>query len=256
MATAEVLYPKDFAPEFVPLVPDSGWGEEFDFALRELEAHGFVVALGVHGDFLDDLSDMAKQEHIIDFCSSDPDRFGDKKKVEEWLQKGRVMVGIYATREGTLDFTDPATFATENLQQVAYSWFGPEKHDPTKITTAYRVGAAGRQLAYERRFSDDDKFKIGLPMGQLVTAVATQIYGAEGKDITLETWASNKANELYDILQFMQTGTKEDVRPTTKPVGTVINGNVVYYDEKRKRNMVKDTRLYKQLTRTATAAAA
>lgn len=260
MATAEVLYPTNFVDEFIPLVPGSGWGEEFDFALWELEMRGFVVALGVHDDFLGDLANMASQRHITEYCPSDPGRFGDRKKVRDWLEKGRVMVGIYAVndREKGIDFTNPAVFTRENLEQVAYAWFGPETDDegnPTKtITTAYRVGEAGRRLARERRLDENDKFKLGLPLGRLAIAAATDIYGVEEDDITLETWASNAANILYDLLQFVETGRKVEARPTLEPVGTVINGNEVYYDEARQQNMVLDCRLYKKRVRTAVSA--
>jgi hypothetical protein len=213
----------------------------------------------VQEEHLEELAEMSGQSHIVEFCKSDPGRFGDKPKVQEWLQKRRVMVGIYAVQDqkDSVDFADPATFRSENLTQVAYAWFGPETdkegNDTGEITTAYRVGEAGRELSRERRHDKDDKFKLGLPLGRLVTAVATGVYGVDAERITLETWASNLANELYDLLGFVLTGEREEPRPTLEEVGTVINGNVVYFDEKKRCNMVVDTRLFKRLARTAVA---
>ncbi len=168
------------------------------------------------------------------------------------------MVGIYASKW-------PEPFQLDNLPdvpergliQVAYGWFGPEqnKHIPeADITTAYRVGEGGRRLSRERRFDEADKFKLGLPLGELVVAVATAQYGLPVEKISLETWESNGANELYDQLGFVQPDDVEpqpDVRPTLKEVGNEINGNIVYHDLEKGKNMVADRRLFKALVRAA-----
>jgi hypothetical protein len=256
MARAEVSYPTSFAPDLRLLTPDMGLGDHADGALYDLAEHGFVAALGVHERQLGRLATMASEPHIQEYCPSDSERrFSTPEMAQEWQLKGRVMVGIYDV-EGhatALDVDDIPYIGSDELSQVAYGWFGPEtnEHIPTApITTAYRVGERGRLLSRLRRHSETDHFKLGLPLGRLVTAAALNIYDVRPSELSLETWKSNGANSLYDILGFVQpegVESVDDVRPTLRPIGDTVNGNVVYFDLKKKRHMVGDTRLFKVL---------
>lgn len=261
MAADPESFPKQLAVDFHPLAPGSGLGEQADEAIHLLAEHGFVAAVGVHQRHIGELAVMARQPHIVEYCPNDPGRFGDAIKVQNWLHKGRAMVGLYATKwDRQLDEAQLPDITSRQVIQVAYGWFGPEtnKHIPDAgITTAYRVGESGRRLARESRLDASDKFKLGLPLGRLVVSVATNMYAIEPDTISLETWESNGANALYDILGFVQPeGVEpvEDVRPTLKPVGTVVNGHTVFLGEDKNgqpTNMVKDRRLFKVLNQAA-----
>lgn len=95
---------------------------------------------------------------------------------------------------------------------------------------------------------EDDRFKLGLPLGELVIATVVLRYGVDPSEISLEAWRSNKANGLYDTLGFGPTLAEEDdIRPTLEEPGVKIDGHEVFYDAATDRNMVQDTRLFRKL---------
>jgi hypothetical protein len=254
MAIATVEYPTSFTPELRPLQPGYGLSEPTDTLLQELRAHGFVMAVGVHESQLDNLADMASQPHIREFCPNDVGRFGSEPRVRKWQQKGtgRVMVGIYAVNgeSGPLDEDRVASLRAEDLTQVAYGWFGaePTPHMPpgVDITTAYRVGQQGRELARKRRTNPEQLLSLGLSIGKAVLAVATELYGIAPERIGLETWESNEAaNKLYDLLGFQLVAAEEDVRPTLQRAGSNIRNKIVFH--RLAKILVQDRRLYKVL---------
>lgn len=254
MAIATVEYPTSFTSELRPLQPGYGLSEPTDTLLQELQAHGFVVAVGVHESQLDNLADMASQPHIREFCPNDVGRFGSEPRVRTWLQRGigRVMVGIYTVngQSGSLTEEHIASLQAEDLTQVAYGWFGaePTPHMPpgVDITTAYRVGQQGRDLARQRRTNPERPLSLGLSIGKAVLAVATELYGIAPERIGLETWESNQAaNKLYDLLGFQQVAAEDAVRPTLQQVGDKVGNNIVFH--RLAEILVQDRRLYKVL---------
>lgn len=248
-------YPTQFVPELRFLTSEDNLGDRADEAIDNLAAHGFVIAEGVHLSQVGRISEMAGEQHIVEYCPNDKRRFGSIEKVAAWLGKGggRGMVSIFEVidEDRPLSEDDIRSLNADDVSQVAYGWsgFGVNEHIPgADITTAYRVGQRGRELAYERRNGEEDRFKLGLPLGELVIATAVLRYGADPRQISLEAWESNKANGLYDTLGFGPTAVKqEDVRPTLEEVGTVVSGNEVFFDESAGNNMVRDTRLFRVL---------
>ena len=174
--------------------------------------------------------------------------------MRKWLKKGtgRIMAGIYAVNgeDGLLDEDRVAVLSAEDLTQVAYGWFGaePNPHMPSgvDITTAYRVGQQGRELARRRRINPERPLRLGLSIGKAVLAVATELYGIAPERIGLETWESNvAANDLYDVLGFRLVASQDDVRPTLEQAGTRIGNRVVFHH--LAKILVQDKRLYKVL---------
>lgn len=248
-------YPTTFASELHFLTEEDNLGDRASQAISTLAEHGFVAAEGVHLSQVGSIAAMAGERHIVEYCPNDLKRFGSEEKVATWLGKGggRGMVGIFEVvgEDDPLSVGDIHALTSNDVSQVAYGWsgFGVNEHIPgADITTAYRVGRRGRELALERRVDEDDRFKLGLPLGELVIATAVLRYGADPSEISLEAWRSNKANGLYDTLGFGPTLAEEDdIRPTLEERGTRIDGHEVFYDPAADKNMVQDTRLFRRL---------
>lgn len=250
-------YPTTFETSFEPIALDRDLGERGNDAIASLARHGFVVATGVHEAHLDDLAGMAAEPHIVEYCPSDQEKFVSRESIAVWLGKGggRGMVAICATlHDGPLLQRDIEDIAAEEVEMVAYGWSGykPNGHIPgADITTAYRVGSRGRELAYDCRRGPEDRFKLGRPLGELVVATAVEVYGAERGQLSLETWESNKAAvELYRDMGFVQPAGVEavpSIRPTLRQPGEVINGQVVYRYNDEGPALVRDNRLNMRL---------
>ena len=256
-------YPTTFTPELRFLTPSDDLGERGSEAVSSLAAHGFVVATGVYEPQVDNLASIAQEPHVEEYCPNDGvKRFVKGDIIVGWLGKGggRGMVSIYDIVDGnrSLDESDIIAlnrpgrdWGDAELAMDAYGWSGAEKnkHVPgADITTAYRVSSRGRELAFNSRSEGgEDRFRLGYPLGELVIATAVKKFGADPAKISLETWGSNKANDLYDQLGFVEVARQEDIRPTLKAVGTVINGHEVYLDEETGGNHVADVRLFKVL---------
>ncbi len=198
---------------------------------------------------------------MAEYCANDGTRFGTLKATKKWIAKGggRGLVAIYTVGGNTgqeLTEADLAQLTSDDVHMVADGWSGFDlnKHIPgADITTAYRNSEEGTRLAYERRKGPDDKFKLGLPLGELVIGAGIGLYGAAAKKVSLETWGTNtKARTLYEQMGFELVATKEDTRPTLKPVSTVINGNVVYEEirEGKSVHLVEDIRCFYKLGNT------
>ena len=163
--------------------------------------------------------------------------------------RGTVIISDVLGHEGPLGDVDIENLRPEDVEGLAWGWsgFGQNKHIPgANITTAYRNSMRGRALSRERRLTPEDRFKIGPHLGELVTATAV-LWGARPDELSLEAWESNDANGLYDAMGYGEPVVVEPaVRPTLKPVGTVIGGNVVYLGDDG-QHMVEDNRLHRRL---------
>ncbi len=217
-------------------------GAAGDRAVLALREGGLVAVAGLSTTMLPDIQAIATENDVQEFCPNDSGRFA-YSNVGQWVAKGggRGFVGI-----GQLE-------ASGRLRVVGYGWSAFKENKAiigADITTAYRVGSAGNQLA--REIGPD--FRMGLLLGELVIASAVHLYGANLRQISLETWASNtRARKLYDKIGFVQplgVKPKPDYRPTLAPIGTVINGKVVRLDTDPKhqgRHIVDDERCYYRL---------
>lgn len=262
-------YPTTLAPEVRLLTPDMELGDPAIAALQELHDHGFVAGIGLTEYHQPFIARIANERPVREFCPNDAaTRVGTLPIAREWNGKGggRGYVSIFDLPDNQgepLSAADLGYIEDVDMLPVAYGWSGflRNKHIPgADITTAYRTSTHGRQLARERREGPDDHFGLGWPIGELVIAAGVHVFGADPKQVSLETWASNKsAVALYDRIGFVLRATEVDKRPTLQEVGTIINGHEVYRGVDSKgnpANMVRDTRLFQQLGITHPLAAA
>jgi hypothetical protein len=252
-----LTYPNTLAPNLQFLLPGRGLGERADVSLEALHQRGFVAAVGLTARHATTTAVMAHEPHVVEFCPNDKETRFPAEKVKKWIGKGggRGFVAIYDVPENkgaSLRISDVACLTDEDVAQNAWGWSGFETspHIPgVNVTTAYRVGAAGRQLAYERRTGPEDKFKLGKPLGELVIATAVDLYGADPSKIWLETWKSNRvAVGLYEAIGFERVNEVEgEERPTLQPLGSEINGHTVRILTNKHGTQYKgvtDTRLF------------
>jgi hypothetical protein len=259
-------FPTDFESAFHPLVPgDFSNNYEANVLIADLAARGFVVARGIHRPQSENLAAIAHDSKVVEYCPNDGQtRFGDEEMQGSWVRKntGRAAIGIYyVDSEDAIDVDDLPDISIDDVMQVAHGWGGEEKnqHIPgADITTAYRVSSYGRELAHNSRTGENDRFSLGYPLGVLVIENLIEYHGVPREVISLETWESNEsAMRLYERLGFEEVPGVEripGVRPTLKPVGTVINGNVVRFrrDEETGLDLpereVVDRRVFQVLT--------
>lgn len=244
-------YPTALAEDLTFLTPDMGLGERADAALADLHEHGFVAAAGLTEYHAGSLAVIAAEPHIVEYCPNDKKRFGTLAATAKWVGKGggRGMVGIY-TVEGNngepLSAADIENITSQDVHMVADGWSGYDlnKHIPgADITTAYRSSREGQELARARRNGPEDKFGLGMPLGELVIASGVSLYGVDPRQISLETWDSNeKAVALYERLGFVHRASHYDIRPTLKPVSTEVGDNLVY--ELDGKHVVNDIRRF------------
>lgn len=228
-------YPSEMAPNLTFLTPDIDLGERANEEVFELMNHGFVAAANLTEPHAATLSLIAHEEGILEYCP-DKKRFATLEKTQTWQQKGRGFVGVYevfGNSGSALTARDLKSLTDDNIHMVAYGWSGVESNKRiagADITTAYRVGSRGRELARERR-GRFDPFRLGRPLGELVLGTAVHLFDADPNEISLETWESNKgAVTLYEGMDFVhvpEARVAED-RPTLRPAGTIINGQEVY----------------------------
>jgi len=248
----------DFVDELEVLTPSMLSDQVGAAALNSMAQRGFVMTIGLTRESVPDLARIGAQPHIVEFAHRDATRrFPNEEAVSKWLSKRRFPLLGFAVEDFTLGDTlseaDMKALDLGDLTMVDYGWFGPEQNKHiagADVTTAYRVAEEGRRLSRERRFNEADKFKLGLPLGQVLTAVAIDISGVEPAEISLETFASNRAaNAMYDLMHFREDPNVPPiacVRPTLKAVGEEVDGKPVYFDELQGGNMVEDFRLNKR----------
>jgi hypothetical protein len=170
---------------------------------------------------------MATQPHIVEYCPNDSTRFGTEPAVRKWVGKngGRQVMALSKIQ------------ANGDRRPIGYGWEGMgecEELPDNPITFAVRLGKEGIGQG------------LAVPFTTLIVAGSAALSGANPKKVGLETWGSNKAVGVYEKAGFVPVFSKQDVRPTLHPVGTVVNGAVVFAGEFKGRaaNMVEDTRFY------------
>ncbi|HSX42504.1 MAG TPA: hypothetical protein VLF59_00275 [Candidatus Saccharimonadales bacterium] len=234
-------FPTDFEAEFHALQPEQGLGEEVDVWLERLADHGFVAARGIHLAQADNLSAIAHDPKVVEYCPNDrKTRFATVEMQRKWVgtETGRAAIGMYHPdgQRGAIDLRDLPKITAHDVTQVAHGWGGKKLNGRivgADVTTAYRVGSEGSRHARESRKSPEDRFSLGYPLGLLVVENLVRYHGVPKPMISLENWESNdSARHLYDVLGFHEvSGVPRvyDVRPTLYPAGTYINGYEVRY---------------------------
>ncbi len=241
MATTE--FPTTFTPELQIITPDMGLGEEIDATLHNLRERGFVVGYGLTERLAGSLALTANEPHILEFCPTQPERFGDEALAKKWQSKGRMMGTInhvIGHKNEPLSMADLRAVTEEDLEDDAHSWAGllANEHIPeADVTTAYRVVKRGLHQGLAR------------PLVTVTVGLTTALHDIAPERISLESWVSNTyANRVYDA-DFVERALQKDMRPTRQKVGSVINGNLVYLGVNKKGEptpMVEDTRRFMQ----------
>ena len=222
-------YPNTLAPKVELLVPGTGLGERADASLEALHAHGFVAGVGLTEAQGGSFAVMAGQRHIREMCPNDLGRFGTPALRREWQSKGRGFAGIYDVQKNEgqpLSVEDVLAIDEDELQAVVWGWSGEETNKHIKgadVTTAYRVGERGRELARERGL------KLGIHLGEVVLGTAVNVFGAPAERISLEAWEMNSpALAIYDAMGFEKKAvSKPEYRPTMHRLGDVVNAQTV-----------------------------
>lgn len=219
-------FPDAFAEQMQPLPQDLG-SQAANDAARSLAERGFIVEAGITPYLAGAIGQMATQSHIVEYCPNDSTRFGTEAAVRKWVGKngGRQVLAISKIQENG------------NRRPIGWGWEGMsacEELPDNPITFAVRLGEEGTQQG------------LAVPFTMLIVAGSAALSGANPREVGLETWGSNKAVGVYEKAGFVAVTSREDVRPTRQPVGTVINGNTVFVGELKSKpaNMVRDTRHY------------
>ncbi len=215
-----VRYPTELADSATLLTSSIDLGPRGNEAVKMLTGHGLRTSVGLDLDTIKLLLAVTGEEHIVEYCPTDQRRFADVDACRAWVSKHRSFVAI----------TDATSSAL-----LAYGWSGPDtnKHVPgADITTAYRVSRAGQAMTKHIRESGDASFRLGIQLGELVIATATNMYGGASDQVSLETWASNSAaRHLYGLLGFEQLDSAPNepaTRPTLAPTRVVDDERCFY----------------------------
>lgn len=236
-----VEFPTAFVPKMEVLSPDMGLGAEIDETLQSFQERGIVVGHGLTPRLANSLAESAMQPHIVEFCPSQPDRFGDPQLAETWQGKGRMMVTLNQVKgleNRSLSDADLRAVREEDTYDLAHGWAGLQQntHIPdADVTTAYRVVECGLHRGLAR------------PLGKMVVDLTTVLYDVEPERVSLETWASNTyAVRTYLKLGFAKLAEAPDVRPTLQKQGRKVNGHEVFAVTEHGVTVYKvpDTRLF------------
>ena len=173
-------------------------------SLRRLNQRGYDLALGLNEYYAGAISLMSQQPHIVEYCPADASlrRFATLTATEAWLTKagGRAMF-LLLERVSEVDW-----------RLSGYGWTGLELEPALvdyPITSAYRLGAT----AVGQRLSADFIKSI---------VRTTESLFAAGRSLSLETWQSNPASELYQRLGFrVLRATEPEWRPSLSAGGQV-----------------------------------
>lgn len=233
-------YPTELSDSAIWLDTSTDLGSRGNAAVAALTEHRLQSSVGLDLASIDRLVGVTTEEHIVEFCPTDRRRFADVAACREWVHKERSFVAI----------TDPT-----RSELLAYGWSGPDKnkHIPgADITTAYRVTRAGQAATKRARERGDTNFRLGIQIGELVIATATNLYDAQPERVSLETWGTNgAARHLYELLGFVQLDSAPNEtaqRPTLKPIDSAIGNGLVRADpsnpEDSSRRVVDDERCF------------
>jgi len=217
-------------------------GERANRAVFQLKQHNLIPVAGLAEEILPDVQSISREPKVVEYCPNDINRFGSIALANKWIGKegGRGFVGIARP--------DMARW----LRLLAYGWTGFEENKHivgADTTSAYRSGEEGGAFARELRANVDPNFSMGFFIGEIVLGTAVYLFGAKPDKISLETWGSNApARNLYDALGFVQlpdVPNQPGERPTLKPIGTKINGNIVHVNPiNATEHLVDDERCY------------
>ncbi len=172
-------------------LPD-GLGPAGAEAAGQLADRGYEVRLGLTSEFAREISAMALEPSIREYCPRDSgERFADLESTGRWLSKGRAMFLL-------LKHSDSGQF-----KLAGYGWSGSlssPRAPGGEVTFALRIGEAGQGQG------------LATPFSQLILSTTAVLYGA--KNIWLETWASNGgAVHVYHKLGFTDVAEAPDQRP-------------------------------------------
>ena len=194
-----------------PVILESPVGNRGGEAWQQLNQRGYDIAFGLDEYYAGAVGIMGRQPHIIEYCPRDatPERFASASSTRRWLQKngGRaVFLLLERIDDDEID-----------RQLAGYAWSGlsnPALAADYPITSSYRMGAnhVGKGL--------------GGAFIQTVVSTTHEML-AESRGISLETWLSNPAVNLYKKLGFMvleQESYRKGLRPSLKP--EAVNGRV------------------------------
>ncbi len=208
-------FPTAFAEEPQLIVPGM-LDEVGNAAVEQLAARDFEVVAGVRRADVPEITAIANQDGVLDFCPKDAvTRFPDADIMEEnWLPKagGRGMI-LLRRRLGRI---------------AGYGWTGIEPCEQLPDCTTTFAERLDERVAGQG---------LAAPFAVAIVSGSMAIFGAE--KIGLETWGSNTAA----VRTYLKAGarlvtTKDDRRPTTHPAPNETDG---------KR---RDTRLYMQFDQT------
>lgn len=156
-AAGELRYPTTLVDRVTFLLPDTGLGRRADDALDALHRKGFVAGVGLTEQHVPDVYTMAQEPAIVEYCPKDQVARFVPEVVRSWIGKagGRGYAAIYDVPEngGAPLYDDQIENLSDSaVTPVAYGWSGYKKNKyiaGADITTAYRVGAAGVELAHD-----------------------------------------------------------------------------------------------------------
>jgi ribosomal protein S18 acetylase RimI-like enzyme len=196
-------FPNKFGETTGPL-PD-GLGQAAAEAAQQLAGRGFEVRLGLTTEFAREISAMALEPSIREYCPRDSgERFADLESAGRWLSKGRAMFLLLKRSDN------------DKLSLAGYGWSGAvssPKAPGGEITFALRIGETGQGQG------------LATPFSRLILSASAVLYGA--KNIWLETWASNGgAVHVYHKLGFTDVAEALDRRPL--PNGGTIADTRIY----------------------------
>lgn len=222
-------FPDTFAEQLQPLPDDLG--EAGNAAAAALAEKGFVVMAGLTRNYVGALTIMAAQRETREYCPKDPTeaRFATEESTEKWLSKNGGR-GMFLLLERLGD---------DALDLAGYGWTGLEESEEVpggETTFAIRIGEHSQGLG------------LATPFTKLIVAGSARLFGA--RNIWLETWKGNgKAVGAYNSAGFAKLDVeKDDYRPTTRELFSLVNGRVVVLKELKKGEgkvpAVADTRLY------------
>lgn len=171
-------------------------------AIGQLHIEGFEIEAGLRRQDVADITEIAGQEAVREFCPNDLEkRFGDEPMAEAWLAKNGGR-GVFLLRH------------IGSRALAGYGWTGAgtcQELPDCETTFAVRLSEkfAGRGL--------------GTPFTTAIVAGSVALF--EARRMGLETWASNTAAVRTYVKAGAQFVTTSDaVRPTLHPAPNDTDG--------------------------------
>ncbi len=174
--------------------------------LRQLIVKNYEVHLGLTPEFVDAITETARQPSIREYCARDgSERFKNRESAECWLAKGRAVFLLFRRTNGS-----------DDLHLAGYGWAG----------RAASPHVPGGETTFALRVSETDQgHGLAVPFAKLIISATSALYGAP--HIWLETWASNTgAVHIYHKLGFKTVAQKVGQR--LKPDGSTVSDTRLY----------------------------